>query len=75
MFLSMQKFVCVCVCVAVFVPNTHVRMYSSMLYYVCACHCDYVHREINLGTSTFAIDPVCARMAGYAIKRFNRRGF
>ena len=43
-------------------------MYSSMLYDVCACRYDYVHREINLGTSTFATDPMCACVWG-ATKR------
>lgn len=49
------------ICVFVLVLNAkRVRTYSSVLHYVCACHCDYyVHREVHVGTSTFAMDPVC----------------
>lgn len=60
--------------------NLSVRMYSGMRYYVCACHCDYVHGQINQGTSTFAMDPVCTRAwqaseCRRRHQRFNRTGF
>ncbi len=48
-----------CVCGSVRATHKCEDLFKHALLCVCMSLCDCVHGEINLGTSTFSIDPMC----------------